>query len=167
MDYKRGIVPRLLSKFFASSNLLSTAGRDSKLCSQHNFSVVRFLFGPTKSKAPMFSHRDLRFCGEESAPSSKQKYGPERNRSRVTKSFVHSSLRYELQKPKCSRPRLVCFASQNMTPPFDSSRKQSSLLSSGTATQNKTPSKKDGVLFWLCGPERNRTPGLLSASEAL
>ena len=29
-----------------------------------------------KLKAPMLSHRDLRFCGEESAPSSKQNLRP-------------------------------------------------------------------------------------------
>ena len=32
-------------------------------------------------------------------------------RSRITKSFLRPPLRYGLQKPKCSRPRLACFSS--------------------------------------------------------
>ena len=53
-------------------------------------------------------------------------------------------------------PGLICFVSQNMTPFFDSPRKQSSLLAL-PRTDNKKHCLKDSV-FWSGAGWGNRTP---------
>ena len=70
--------------------------------------------------------------------------------------------RYELQKPKCSRPRLGFFlryATKNMPPPFSPAHKQSSLLT--PSTKIKYPRQKVwDILFCVEGRARTADPSL-------